>query len=82
MFSCRLDYSVRGNLRINIASERNANSHGDAPRTRDERVTPVSRAGNYLFPTENMRKNMNQNTKKTDKEILQSHEALLQEGSV
>ena len=36
--------------------------------------------GTIFFPTEDLRKNMNQNTKKTDKEMLQSHEALLQEG--
>ena len=37
--------------------------------------------GTIFFPTEDLRKNMNQNTKKTIKEMLQSHEALLQEGS-
>ena len=37
--------------------------------------------GTIFFPTEDLRKNMNQNTKKTDKEMLQSHEALFQEGS-
>ena len=37
--------------------------------------------GTIFFHTEDLRKNMNQNTKKTDKEMLQSHEALLQEGS-
>ena len=70
---------MSGNLRINIASEQNANSR-DAPR----HVTKESRQsvgpGTIFFPTEDLRKNMNQNTKKTDKEMLQSHEALLQEG--
>ena len=37
--------------------------------------------GTIFFSTEDLRKDMNQNTKKIDKEMLQSHEALLQEGS-
>ena len=80
MFSCRLDYSVRGDLRTSQVSgmqTRMVMLLGHVTKESRQSLGP----GTIFFPTEDLRKNMNQNTKKSDKEMLQSHEALLQEGS-